>query len=688
MKMTNFLETFQNRFSYRQRFIIFALIFFLGMPLPTYWTILQENYHIRVLERKLTGIEYQKALESLLYLVIWHHLDLSSPSEVQSLLILDSNDKIQTEIDQKINILDELNADPSPPIPKRPGVGFSQSPDASIDINSIKNIWKEILIRESGQIQSNTTPLYEQLIQQILNLLKQTIWNFELAITLDSMSRELIQASSISLPELKVAAFNLYNRMRQGALPITSSDSLVLRILLSDIKIKQRAAEEVLENNYMLDERKGNIPSATSVYAQDSLKRFREAALNFTQEIYRVSQGTSTLSPIPISTYLRANERCWKINANIIQQRIADKLRFYKLQLNAFLILISVSGLIVAFYLFFHVLSHHFLELYKHIQELAKGNFSKCFCSDARDGFGSVGKAFDKMGQSVQEIVTELKKLGQQLFDSIAQITKTAETQEGTVARQEHHIKEIGETAKMIATNSRGLATTMNDLNQSSRENSFADLAKDSLNHIIHKMDELNISSERIMQRLESLLEKVSSMRSVIAFMARVSDQAGLLSLNAAIETTTVGSEKQSFNKITQEIQRFAEKTAISTKQIEQIIKEMSKNVSRVKNETKTCLKEMNDGAQRLVFVDEQIKAIFNQGKEQIQKFESVNDVMQVQAFAAENIIESISKLSQSAEDNTQCIRQLHGATQELGVTAKELQKVLTLFFHHELGRS
>jgi methyl-accepting chemotaxis protein WspA len=179
---------------------------------------------------------------------------------------------------------------------------------------------------------------------------------------------------------------------------------------------------------------------------------------------------------------------------------------------------------------------------------------------------------------------------------------------------------------------------------------------------------------------LSGLQEKVSSSSTLIAFMGKVSDQASLLSLNSAIETSNIKSHKINFDKITQEIQRFAEKTAASTHEIEEIIEEINSSVVNVRLEANGCLQEINEGAQRLINVSNQLSSITNQGKEQLKKFENVNDVMQMQAIAAENIIYSITSLGETAQENTRSIHVLHENVGELGRTAAELQKTIGLF--------
>jgi methyl-accepting chemotaxis protein len=257
----------------------------------------------------------------------------------------------------------------------------------------------------------------------------------------------------------------------------------------------------------------------------------------------------------------------------------------------------------------------------------------------------------------------------------------TAKEQEEVVGAQENSIHEIERTAQEIAVESRVLANMMEAISQVSKEYTIADSAKSGLDHMQSQMLALADGSSKILHGINEIQQKVIGSENLMTFMSKISDQARMLSLNSAIETANVHHQKQSFAKITQEIQRFADKTSNSIHDIQNIINEITFNVATVRVEANICVNEIKEGVGRLISVNQQLTSITNQGREQVRKFESVNDVMQVQAFAAENIIESIRQISATAEENTKSIRSLHLTTAELAITATELQRVTGMFF-------
>lgn len=674
--MVRSFREFQNRFTYRQRFMFFALVFVLGIPLPAYWSLRSLNYNIHSIEQKQIGIKYQKELSAALSLVIGKLIEIST--QVSNPLYLGNLENIDERIEDKLSLISEIYLTSDLHKLTRTGNGFSTS-SPSFNLESLNSLWKEILGVKQPLASSDQSLLLKKLAQQMIDQIKQIGIAFDLISTMNKALYNLIGANTNSLQSLKLQAFNIYST----SLKTSSNDSkLYAQILLNDMKARTSVLIVDLEEAYEAFSHVQEISASLYDNASNTVNNYSTNSQVFFSALQRKLKGELAVSSLnSLINYLESNQNLLNLNFELINTAYDHYMFVARIKYQLAIILLGLSIGVIAFYFYYHVLSHHFMELSSHIQDLGRGLFSKCFCSEAKDEFGPVGKAIDKMGQTVQDIVRELKKLGRQLSDAIEKITKTIKSQEGTVINQENSIKEIASTTAEIATHSRVLADTMNDLSLSSKENSLAEQAKGGLNHLRTRAGAFTARAEKITQQLENLLNEVLNMRSVIAFLTHVSDQAALLSLNAAIETTAVGPQKQSFLKITEEIQRFAEKTASSTKQIEQIIKEMSNNVLRVKSETKTCFKEMNEGSQRLLVVDDQLRTIIKQGYEQVRKFENVNDVMQVQALAAENIIDSISKLSQSAEANTQYIRQLYGASQQLGATAGELEKVLALFF-------
>lgn len=673
----SFLNRIQSRFTYRQRFLFFSLIYALGMPFPSYWMLKSQSFLISRAELQILGLKSLTASNEIGYLFINEILD-----QYQSSFHLKPTDSenhkhevsglIQEELNKMADFLERARKIPSASL----GYGFSTPKEISINQEAFLQVGMEMLKNISlpsymSETKKNTMEKFPLWINEQKKI-------FDVDVNQNLIAHQLIQINFDFLPQALVSSVNLFllrNKIDKES-HRSASDPVMIAGILEPLKENLLEMELKFKNLYRMAEN-GSFSSLNGV--QNAIFDYRNSLENFIKIGERAEVSFEDLNALN-QVLLRYQDVLNEINV-VLNQYFNHCLRMQRLQKNIFIIVFALASLVVATFVALKVLSRHLLAIYEHIQSLAKGNFTKCFCSDASDEFGSVGLAFDKMGSSVQNVVSELRKLGKQLTDSINQITKTAKEQEGIVDDQVKAIKDIETTANQIARNSRDLANTMNELSLSSKQSSLANDTKSGLDHMHKEMSELTATSTNILMALVAIKDKVSSTKSLVAFLARVSDQAGLLSLNAAIETTHVGQDKRGFSKITQEIQRFTEKTSHSTENIQEIIKQMSVSVAAVRTDVNKCLGEITEGGQRLMSVNEQLSSITKQGKLQVLKFDGVNYLMQVQAFAAEEIIKSIKLLSDAALENTLYTKILHETAEELGVTAIELQKVLDLFF-------
>lgn len=671
----SFLNRLQSRFTYRQRFIFFSLIYAIAIPYPTYWMLTSENYLINQSRRQIRGIEILGNSTDLAHLLIKQDF-------IQNYLIENPNEfgseekENLLEIQERINSLKKLFQESKTLKWSNLGYGFSKTTNGEVELDemmqALDTVGKKLSNPKDASVEQ------KKMIENIPAWFRRQENTFSLDLNLDRLVHQLVLINCELLPQalpLSTAILSLGTKEAGGIetkhiAPTLDTALVLLKNNLADILNR-------FKKLYRSDQ---SSPIPPLGYVQASMIDYRTAVENFIA-VSLDSSASSFQKFEAFNQVMEKHQKVWRQTQHILS--LYFEILLYRQWLEKMICVgfLVIASILVSLFVVLKVLSRHLLAIHTHIGELAQGNFMKCFCSDARDEFGPVGLAFDKMGQAVLKVVSELKNLGKQLTDSITQITSTAKEQEGIVSDQEKSIREIESTAKLIAGNSRDLANTMDELSLSSKHSSLADEAKSGLDGMHGEMSELAAASTNILSTLVAIQEKVASTKSIVAFMGRVSDQAGLLSLNAAIETTNVGQDKRGFTKITQEIQRFAEKTAHSTKEIQHIIKEMSFSVAAVRMDTNNCLIEISEGVQRLVLVNQQLSSITKQGKEQVRKFESVNDVMQVQAFAAENIIESINWLAEAAQENTHYTKILHKTTEELGITAVELQKVLSLFF-------
>lgn len=678
-KIARFFQHVYFRSTYRQRFIFFSMLFLCLTPLPDIWLQKIQNYLIARKESQLIGLRYEKLLGNLVYQVALHQ-HYAVYTTYDKVIQHETLKQIEETITEQFARLKELNTQYDIPDTKSLGMGFSDLKTEEPNLDKSLLLWDKILRSSHETDKAAYMNLHDDLVERLRNLLAELGYSYNLALNDHELGNALAKLNLVTIPFLQDRMIDIYDIDKKG----NTKDSQVSYFIVMDaLQQAAKQAEKLMtEISELADSQEmfysHNAPALRALIfnTQDKLSAFLAEMSNSGSNYEIVNQS--------MVNALEALNALEKGGVEYSEKIMKQELNSYNFQKYSTIFLIYVGAVNIMFFILFQGMTAHMNALKDHINQMSRGHFTRCFCSEQSDEFGPIGIAFDKMGQSVQGVVQELTNLGKQLTDSISQISTTAKEEEDVVAAQEKGIQEIELTAQEIALQSRDLANMMNNISQTSKEYAAIDTTKTNLDHMQGQMLDLSGVSTRILQDINVLHEKINGTETLMLFMRRVSDQARLLSLNSAIETANVYQQKQSFAKITQEIQRFAEKTTQSIDEIQKIIDEISFNVAAVRVESNICVNEIKEGVNRLISVNQQLTLITNQGKDQVKKFDTVNDVMQVQAFAAENIIESISKISENAGKNTKSIRSLHHTTEELHSTAKELQRVTGLFFKKE----
>ena len=128
------------------------------------------------------------------------------------------------------------------------------------------------------------------------------------------------------------------------------------------------------------------------------------------------------------------------------------------------------------------------------------------------------------------------------------------------------------------------------------------------------------------------LSEKAGNISQVVTTITKVADQTNLLSLNAAIEAEKAGEYGRGFAVVATEIRRLADQTAVSTYDIEQIVKEIQSAVAAGVMGMDKFSEEVRRGMQDMQQVGGQLSQVIQQVQALAPRIESVNEGMQAQA--------------------------------------------------------
>lgn len=240
----------------------------------------------------------------------------------------------------------------------------------------------------------------------------------------------------------------------------------------------------------------------------------------------------------------------------------------------------------------------------------------------------------DQAGQ-VTSLLQSIERFTGQAEDSARQAGKTAEVAHNTV-----EITETGSAAIQEA------LTGMNILEQ--------------------KFQHLSHSSNRI----EQFLEVIQS----------IASQTNLLALNAAIEAARAGEHGRGFAVVAEEVRSLAEDSSQATKEVSQIVNEISTAVADTVNAVKTSLTRTKEAGE--IFGD-----ISKTMRNTSTLVEKIAQGAREQADSTAGMLGSAQAIAAVAEEAAASAQQTAAIAQELTSTADKLKEVAKIWkFNNQKG--
>jgi methyl-accepting chemotaxis protein len=279
--------------------------------------------------------------------------------------------------------------------------------------------------------------------------------------------------------------------------------------------------------------------------------------------------------------------------------------------------------------------------------------------------------------EAMVKLLQQIDRAGIQVTGASTSLAATANQQESSISEQASAATEISATSRQIAATARELVVTMDEVASGAEDTAgLASQGRGLLGKMQRTIDSNVSAVSNISAKLAVLNEKANKISTVVTTIAKVADQTNLLSLNAAIEAERAGEYGRGFGVVAVEIRRLADQTAVSTLDIEQMIREVQSAASSGVMGMDKFSEEIRSGAEAVSGLIEQLSQITSRVEFMSERFEQVNGGMKSQAVAAEQIMEAIGQLSESTQETAISIRNfstvisnLREATRNLATT-------------------
>jgi methyl-accepting chemotaxis protein WspA len=297
---------------------------------------------------------------------------------------------------------------------------------------------------------------------------------------------------------------------------------------------------------------------------------------------------------------------------------------------------------------------------------------------------GEVGKllaAIGKMTQDLRSLIGRIQKSSVALMSTATEIAATSKHQEQMVHDYGTSTNEAAAAVKEISATAQELLRTMTEVNEvASGTAELASHGQESLAGMDRTMHLLADSTTSIGSKLSVISERAANINLIVTTITKVADQTNLLSINAAIEAEKAGEYGLGFLVVAREIRRLADQTAVSTLDIERMVKEMQYSVSAGVMEMDKFSDQVRHGVREVASISEQLGKIITAVQRLNERFEQVTEGMSVQSQGAEQIREAVVHLSDGVNQTLDSLREFNQATVQLRESVGDLKDEVSRF--------
>ncbi len=316
-------------------------------------------------------------------------------------------------------------------------------------------------------------------------------------------------------------------------------------------------------------------------------------------------------------------------------------------------------------------------------QDLATGeaDLTKRVVAENQDELGELANWFNKFIERIQEIISEVKSNASVVSSASTELSSTSEELTATTEEQNAQAASVAsameELTATIEDNQRMVEQAQD--NVSNMENVMNETSSTIL-QITNSIGDIAGKFENLATMINDFGESAKGIGEILSVITDIADQTNLLALNAAIEAARAGEAGRGFAVVADEIRKLAERTAKSTKEIEEITKKIQVGAENAVSAMDVSLKEVIKGQDLAYSGKSMIERLIEESRKVQEVTIAVSTATTEQAATVKEVNSNIQHIAQASEQSKIAISQIATTSNDLAQQAENLRELVDKF--------
>lgn len=307
-----------------------------------------------------------------------------------------------------------------------------------------------------------------------------------------------------------------------------------------------------------------------------------------------------------------------------------------------------------------------------------------------KDEVGLMGRSLNELRNQFEEVVTYIKLQSGHLYEAATSLDEHAKETANNLEQVEKAVYEIAEGAGSQAEETQNATENVIRMGNMVEETNievenlygYANSMKasgDEASRSLQELDAINNKAKEsidlIYRQTNNTNESAMKIREATELITFIAEQTNLLSLNASIEAARAGEQGRGFAVVASQIQKLAEQSNDSARQIGEIINMLiadSNEAVGTMNEVMEIMEEQNRNIRQ---IEAQFERLFQQIDMSMSGVGNISDKTQVLDNARVNVVDIVQNLTAIAEENAASTEETSASVSEVSDIVKQISE-------------
>ena len=316
----------------------------------------------------------------------------------------------------------------------------------------------------------------------------------------------------------------------------------------------------------------------------------------------------------------------------------------------------------------------------------------------SKDEFGIMAKALASLQQKLGETVSQIKNQSDRLFDSSNGMYKNISNMTQTTDQVDRAVQEIAEGAtnqanetqkanENVITIGTMIEDTNNEVEELKKTAKNMQEAQRTAHEILEELGTVNqhtkASVEEIAQQTMTTNVSATKIREVTGLITDIAEETNLLSLNASIEAARAGEAGRGFAVVASQIQKLAEQSDVSAKQIENIIDQLVADSEKAVATMEQVQRIIDEQSRDVDRTGEVFRSVSDGIQKSIDGINLIGQKVQNMDQARIAVVDTVSNLSAIAEEtaastqeSSASVTSITGIADEMQISSEDMRKI------------